>query len=264
VLVYMVTGCVLAYWLVCGTLFARRQQLITLLLFLAGICFFRTALGRSDLGHWVDASSFAWMICLLPLDAVLSLIRRRLRGEREHGMSTAQLCAAGMFLAASMWLVFQVQEPVESFNAHKKRLSRPYRSIYYEEEQFAGAGNAIIPGNQAAQIRQVVEFIQKNTAEEEAIFDFSNQGAYYFLANRRNPTRYTQIAYAAAPVQQREVVEQLEKKSVALVIFKTGGGFDSIDGISNEARHPIISEYLENNFKEAVSINGTEILMRND
>ena len=124
------------------------------------------------------------------------------------------------------------------------------------------AGNVDIPDNQVAQIQEVVTYIQENTSPDEKIFDFTSQGAYYFFANRPSVTRFHMVSYASTPGMQREVISALERDQTRLVIFKTGGWFDNVDGIPVEERHTIIAKYLEEHYELEININNTEILMR--
>ena len=61
---------------------------------------------------------------------------------------------------------------------------------------------------------------------------------------------------------QQEIVEALEVDQTQLVIFKTGGWFDNIDGIPSEERHPVVARYLSQHYRLAIDINGVQILKR--
>ncbi len=76
------------------------------------------------------------------------------------------------------------------------------------------------------------------------------------------PLALGQIAYASTPDMQMEVIYGLENDKTNLVIFKTGGWFDRIDGIPSEQRHPIISQYIKEHYKLAIDISDTQILNR--
>lgn len=129
-------------------------------------------------------------------------------------------------------------------------------------EQVVRAGGIRLPESHAQHLRKVVSFIQENTSEGEFIYDFSNQGSYYFLANRSSATKYFHAAYAPTLDLQEEVIIMLEHYKVRLVIFKAGGAFDSIDGVPNTRRQHLIAKYLEKNFQLVGEIKGTHILMR--
>ena len=55
-------------------------------------------------------------------------------------------------------------------------------------QELVRAGKVDIPDDQVEQVQKVVAYIQENTAENEKIFDFTSQGAYYFF--RKSTERY--------------------------------------------------------------------------
>ncbi len=105
-------------------------------------------------------------------------------------------------------------------------------------------------------------FIDQHSEPGEPIFDFSNQGAFYFFTNRRSVTRFHQALYAATPRMQREIVGRLEEQRPKVVIFKSGTGYDSPDGIPMEQRLPILGAYLKEKYAPGENVMGTELLLR--
>ena len=160
------------------------------------------------------------------------------------------------------WYVNEVHQPLAGFQEKWHRLRQNPFNRRVASEELARAGRVDIPDEQAAQIQKVVTYIHEHTAPNEKIFDFTSQGAYYFFANRPSVTRFHQVSYASTPAMQREVVAALTRDKTRLVLFKTGGWFDAVDGIPVEERHPIIAKYLQENYTLAVDINGTHILWR--
>ncbi len=236
-----------------------------LLLLLGGIAFFRTALGRSDGGHLIYGATFLWMLCLLPLESGIVKIFRvglsSLRGERPWH---AAVKAAWVLIPIAIfcWYVGEAHQPLAGFNQRWQRLRQnPFKQNTVAQE-LVRAGGVDIPDDQVEQIQKVVAYIQENTEPKEKIFDFTSQGAYYFFANRPGVSRFHQVSYASTPSMQQEVIEALERDKTRLVIFKTGGWFDAVDGIRVEERHALIAAYLQENYEPAVNINNTEILMR--
>ena len=160
------------------------------------------------------------------------------------------------------WYVNEVHQPLAGFQEKWHRLRQNPFSRRVASEELTRVGRVDIPDEQAAQIQKVVAYIHEHTAPNEKIFDFTSQGAYYFFANRPSVTRFHQVSYASTPAMQREVVAALTRDKTRLVLFKTGGWFDAVDGIPVEERHPIIAKYLHENYTFAVDINGTHILLR--
>lgn len=276
--VFMVTAAYLTYRWLCGRNVYANDALKLLLLLLGGIAFFRTALGRSDGGHLNFGSTFLWPLCLFPLDRKITEMFHNLveggygKGLRERlSLLTDQARWRNVLIKAAwilipivicVWYVGEVHHPLTNFKGNWQRVRQnPFKRSLAPEE-LARAGQVDIPDDQVEQIQKVVAYIQENTLEGEKIFDFTSQGAYYFFANRPSVTRFHMVSYASTPGMQREVVSALERDQTRLVIFKTGGWFDRVDGIPVEERHPLIAEYLEENYELAIDINKTEILLR--
>ena len=266
VCIFLIVAAYLTYRCLCGTA-STSNAMKLLLLLLGGIAFFRTALGRSDGGHLIYGATFLWLLCLLPLESgIFRMFRACLSSLRGNGRWQHALKAAWILLPTVIfcWYVGEAHQPLAGFRGKWQRLHQnPFKQRVVTQE-LARAGKVDIPDDQVEQVQKVVAYIRENTAENEKIFDFTSQGAYYFFANRLSVTRFHQVSYASTPGMQREVIEALERDKTRLVIFKTGGWFDAVDGIRVEERHPLIAAYLQANYEPAVNINETEILLRID
>ena len=276
--IFLLVAAYLTYRRLCGTYSDGAMKL--LLLLLGGIAFFRTALGRSDGGHLHYGSTFLWLLCLFPLDRGISGMlgklfggssavgfRARLSSLSDKARWHRVLKAAWIFIPTGIffWYVNAVHQPLIGFGEKWERLRQNPLPSYKERivsEELARAGRVDIPDAQVQQIQKVVAYIQANTSPGEKIFDFTSQGAYYFFANRPSVTRFHQGSYASTPAMQREVIAALERDQTRLVLFKTGGWFDAVDGIPVEERHPLIAEYLQDTYELAIDINNTQILLR--
>ena len=263
VCIFLIVAGYLTYRGLSGTHSTNTMKL--LLLLLGGVAFFRTALGRSDGGHLTFGATFLWLLCLFPLEGgILSMFRVGLLSLRGKIPWHVALKATWVLIPTVIfcWYVGAVHHPLASFNQKWQRLQQnPFKQQAVSEE-LVRAGAVDIPDDQVQQIQKVVAYIQENTEPNEKIFDFTSQGAYYFFADRLGVTRFHQVSYASTPSMQEEVIAALEQDKTRLVIFKTGGWFDAVDGIRVEERHALIAAYLQENYEPAININGTEILMR--
>ena len=261
--IFLIVAAYLTYRKLSGTYSANTMKL--LLLLLGGVAFFRTALGRSDGGHLIYGATFLWLLCLFPLEGgIISMFRIGLSSLSGKSPWYVALKATWVLIPTLIfcWYIGEVHHPLAGFSGKWQRLRQnPFKQSVMPEE-LARAGAVNIPDDQVQQIQKVVAYIQENTEPNEKIFDFTSQGAYYFFANRPSVTRFHQISYASTPAMQQEVIEALKRDKTRLVIFKTGGWFDAVDGIRVEERHPLIAKYLEENYALAVDINETEILLR--
>ncbi len=275
--VFVVTASYLTYLRMCRTNISPEDVMKILLLLLGGIAFFRTALGRSDGGHLHFGSTFLWLLCLFPFDRGISGmlnklfggdvgvgIRERLSQLTDKARWKRVLKTAWLLIPTILciWYIGEVHNPLNGFKNKWNRMRANQFKQRIATEELERAGNIDLPDDQVEQIQKVVAFMQENTGPDEKIFDFTSQGAYFFFANRPSVTRFYMVSYASTPGMQREVISALEEDQTRLVIFKTGGWFDNVDGIPVEERHPLIAQYLEENYKLAIDINNTEILLR--
>ena len=263
--IFLIIAAYLTYRGLSGTHSANTMKL--LLLLLGGVAFFRTALGRSDGGHLIYGATFLWLLCLIPLEGgIIGMFRVGLSSLRGQRPWHAALKAAWILIPIVIfcWYVGERHHPLVGFNQKWQRLRQnPFKQNTVSQE-LVRAGAVDIPDDQVEQIQKVVAYIKENTAANEKIFDFTSQGAYYFFANRPGVSRFHQVSYASTPAMQQEVIAALEQDKTRLVIFKTGGWFDAVDGIRVEERHPLIAAYLQENYELAININNTEILMRKE
>ena len=261
--IFLIVAGYLTYRGLSGTHSTNTMKL--LLLLLGGVAFFRTALGRSDGGHLNFGATFLWLLCLLPLEGgILNMFRVGLSSLKGKTPWYAALKATWILIPTVIfcWYVGEVHHPLAGFNQKWQRLRQnPFKQNVVPAE-LARAGAVDIPNDQVQQIQKVVAYIQANTEPNEKIFDFTSQGAYYFFADRPGVTRFHQVSYASTPSMQEEVIAALEADKTRLVLFKTGGWFDAVDGIRVEERHALIAAYLQKNYEPAININGTEILRR--
>ena len=264
VCVFLIVAAYLTYRCLCGTA-SEPNAMKLLLLLLGGIAFFRTALGRSDGGHLIYGATFLWLLCLFPLErGIFRMFRACLSFLRGNGRWQSALKAVWILIPTVIfcWYVGEAHQPLAGFREKWQRLRQnPFKQRVVTQE-LVRAGKVDIPDDQVEQVQKVVAYIKENTAQNEKIFDFTSQGAYYFFADRLSVTRFHQASYASTPEMQQEVISALERDKTRLVIFKTGGWFDAVDDIPVEERHPLIAAYLQENYEPAVNINGTEILLR--
>ncbi len=274
-------------WFLIGQLYLLCQAVLGrdtvsnrkfLLLWLWSVIFFRTALGRSDGPHILRGGMMMWLIWVFFLErAVYSVIYFWKNFDSKNGPARSLKCAGRvLFIAASLGYFLAVRDvwivaPMDEQGIGRKvfyltpdeteRISKTGLFLSSEERDLIlQTGTDAFLQDQKAHINDVAHYIRKNTLRDEVIFDFSNQGAYYFFADRPSATRYFQIVHAADGAMQREVIGDLEAKKPKIVIYQTSGVYDSIDYIPMSDRLPAIARYLENHYEPAENIRGTVLL----
>ena len=260
VVLYLALGCGLAVaWV--SRRFEDRDYLL-LLMWLAGAFAFRTALGRSDDFHLKFSLPFFWI--------VICLLAERLPIDSLQEWSGRDLGARALAAASSFVVVFAIPvlvipaEPSPVILAAPRAAARAGGSPRLLA--LSRAGRIRVTPEQAQQIVSVVSFLQAVVPAGEAIFDFSNQGAYYFLADRPSATKYAQIAYVGPRWMQLEVINDLERVRPRVVIFqnlwKDKAWADSIDGIDKRQRYYLVADYLQSHFSKHVTVGETILLLR--
>jgi len=255
------------YRALCRRRFQSENISILLLLLFVGALYFRTALGRSDTPHLLLGGFYVWVILIFIFDrALFSLVdawRNREGSQQSRSYRMLRQLPLVFLIGGFLWYLAVEHRFIDSIEWRKDLLSRyPYQLS--ERSDVSRLGRVKLPPGQEEQIQDVVSFIEQHTEEGEAIFDFSNHGAYYFFADRPSATRFHLITYAVTHDLQREIVFDLEKHQTKLVIFKTGSGWDALDGLSNEERQPLVAQYIREHFELAVDINATEIWLRKE
>ena len=227
-------------------------MLLPVLLF--GMAQMRTVLGRSDEPHLYFATLPAWLLIVYYLERAVPAAFAS-KGTQAAGRWAALILAAlAVFYPASGMLRSQA--------AHAIKVLKGKTIPRFHDSGWPAIGIVEIGAKQQDGLRRVVDFIQRETAPAKRIFDFSNQGAYYFLADRPSATRYFQSAYAVTPALQLQVIDDLIRADVRLVIFKSGGWWDSPDGIPSAVRYPLLAQYIAARYEKKINIDSTVLLLR--
>ncbi len=265
VLVYVIAVIKLTYLAVHRRFENEDWKLVLLLM--AGITFFRTALGRSDYVHLIFATPPFWLLCILLLERPVISIASDLRKsetmlKRVNTHTRAVLTV--ILLLTFGWYLFTAYKPLQAAEG-RLRVLTSHGAIPGNDHiplSIERGGRTRVPKQQADSLEQIVEYIQTHTEPDEYIFDFTNHGAYYFLANRPNPTRYYLAAYAATEKMEKEVVVDLERKRPKYVLAYPNENAPSGFGGGNTDDQVIIGKYLRSHYQKETDIAGVAFLRR--
>jgi hypothetical protein len=258
ILGFVAAAAYLTHRLLAGDVWRSEGSLKLLVVLLAGVAFFRSAIGRADHFHLVFGSVWLWVFCLMPLDRVAGRLADRWRRRERIGLrATALLVAVAAF---STWAGFFLS-PDAFLRDHWRQIRENPFARARIPTTIPGAGAIAIPADQAVEVRGVVDYIRGNTAPGERIYDFTNQGAYYYFSDRPSATRLFMMTQAVTAALEREVIGALDRHHVNLVLF-SGAATDKLDDIWNDERRPLIAAYLEGNFTFAAEVGGITIAKR--
>ncbi|HEY0140317.1 MAG TPA: hypothetical protein VGF48_05440 [Thermoanaerobaculia bacterium] len=210
----------------------------------------RTAFGRASFRHqYFAAFLIGPMLVLLGLLAV-----RRLRALwREGGEGTRAFVVALVMMVVPVivvlfWIPDLVNARIHDFIRYDARVLRTERDQRAEDVQW--------------RITDVTRYIHEVTRPSDPIFDFSNQPAFYFFADRPNPTRFYQVPILSPREFQAETIQALERGKPKIVIRRSPEGFDWFDGVPNDLRAQAVSSYIDDCYSFWKSVRGVELWMR--
>ncbi len=222
------------------------QGLVVLVLF--AIVSQRSALGRADLPHqWFSAFLISPIVVALLVS--LSRMSRSLRGSSQPGGRVVRLGLGLLLIAAGLpllWVPGLLEERLSQVIDYRARTSV--------------AGFEDPKGSESAQrISQVHYWIDWMVPKGEPIFDFSNQAAFYFFADRPNPTRFYQVPIMSPRAFQLEVVRGLQKARPAVVLMTSPDHYDEFDGIPNDLRAPVVAGWIRTHYRLFRIVRGVEL-----
>lgn len=219
------------------------------LLAIAGLLTYRTALGRSDVGHLRFASVYFWILA-----PGLALIAVRAARSATHLPASLRLCGGWLPAVMLVFYACSAYVPIYTLAFQWIRLSAPplSRNLHtdYANPPLPGLGDVVIPIEQARALATLDALLTEHLAEDETFYDFSNIGAVYALLHRRAPTRYFMPVYAATAAMQDAVIADLERERPLYAFMSTRLGEPRIDGLFPNERAPRLGAYLEAAYDE--------------
>ena len=210
----------------------------------------RTAFGRASFRHQYFA---AFLIGPLIVLLAVILVRALRNVWREGGQGTRAFIAALAVMAVPVagvlfWIPDLVNARLHDFTRYYGRVLRVDRDSNAEAVQW--------------RITDVVANVRELTKTNEPIFDFSNQPAFYFFADRPNPTRFYQVPILSPREFQAETIEALERTKPKVILRRSPELFDMFDGVTNDLRAQAVSAYIDDMYGFHRSVRGVELWTR--
>lgn len=245
-----------------------------------GIFLFRGALCRSDEYHVLFASQPAFILFFLFLDSAFVRFFSANKMMRWMNLLLATVLVASFVLMVThsneiknaryrsvKLFGFSMHDNSSNITAEQKAFGLfeelPKWSLKATGFQAYGverAGEIYFSKGFADKVMKIDAFLKDKTRQADYVYFFPNEAAYYFLFNRRNPTRYA-IAYQAITAEQRqEIVRDLEAKKPEYVIYSNATW--RIDNISENIQVPEVVDYLVSNYQPVAAYSDILFLKR--
>lgn len=231
----------------------NKSHLLKISLLVFGIFLFRYALGRSDVIHVLHSSQPAFLLLFLFLDGALKGIFKDGPAFKKVGNL---LLLIVLIISTECLLIVNTGF---SSNFIKGRFSplnfRDKWSIVLSGNKISDldrGGDIFFDSQTASFIVKIRKFLEANTKAGDYVYFFPNEAAYYFIFDRKSPTRYA-ISYLAVTTEQRlELIRDLERKKPKYVVYSKNTW--RIDDISEEIQVPEVVEYLYKKYKPIVDM----------
>ena len=209
----------------------------------------RTAFGRAEFRHQYFAA-----FLIGPMLVVLAvLIVRRLRemwdgGEEGRALVVTLVAASIPLIAVLFWIPDLVNTRIDDLVRYQARVLHLHRDAHAEEVAY--------------RIDAVSQAVRELARPGQPMFDFSNQPAFYFFADRPNPTRFYQVPILSPRAFQREAIVALERAKPPVVLRRSPENYDVFDGIDNDVRAQAVAGYIKDFYSYARTVRGVEIWRR--
>ncbi|MFA7405814.1 MAG: hypothetical protein WC007_17625 [Pelobacteraceae bacterium] len=235
---YVFVAILLTIRLLTGRIDTKTVEMVFLLVF--GALLFRSALGRSSIGKAYFVAPPAFLLLFMALDhSVLRFRKNRI-----------------------FFRVFMVMVTVVVISAVSAKMTFPQhnisnlRELFLAKNRFAKNADTQMAGverddvyhhpDTVREIRLIADFFKTHPTPNGYVYFFPQEAAYYFIFNKKNPTRYPTSYLAITHDMRREVVEDLEEKKPLYVVYSKSTW--RIDGIPAYVQVPEIIDYLKANY----------------
>lgn len=237
---------VAAVWLLPQLCLGRvgSRTLMPVAVLVMGLLLYRSALCRSDFYHLFFAAQPAFVLFFLLLDrAVTSGGDGRAPQLRRIGVvSLFALFYLTLFLFPGFrrYIVMDFVTKAGDIRSKWNRQEVGYQFLANR------TGGVPIGEELVGSATKIYNFLIRNTSPGEYVYFYPNEAGYYFLFDRKNPTRYAFSYQSITSEQRREIIRDLESKKPRFVVFSRNVWL--IDDIPPEVQVPELHEYLFVNY----------------
>jgi hypothetical protein len=170
---------------------------------------------RADIYHLVRVLPPVFVLLTWMLSRGAEWLTVSLSGRIRRPVATAALCATGPLILVGLVGVGNTWGP--HFDSRGRFIDRMPLSI----ERAAGFR---VGRREAEMIETLERLIDENSSPQDSIFSFARRGsAFYFLSNRRNPSRLTWWRSVGLKEEDRKrVLQMIANRELRLILLQNG------------------------------------------
>lgn len=231
---YVAGAIILLVRLSLGRSDSRSAELAFILVF--GILLFRSALGRSSIDRAFFVAQPAFLLLFIALDHCVC----RLSVNRR----VFTVCSFVVML-----LVIYTVTTKTGFSLIDAFMDNNISASKYKIVKYSGLERNDVRHHPDTdrEIRLIADFFRTHPTPNGYVYFFPNEPAYYFIFNKKNPTRYPTSYLAATSEMRRELVADLEKRKPLYTVYSRSTW--RVDGIPSSVQVPEVYGYLAANYE---------------
>ncbi len=237
----------ICYWLTVRCLcFCSKKQFIlyflafckkyfnSIMLCLIAVFCFRNALGRSDDEH-LAYSSLLPILTFLYI-AIYYYIAPRTKALLYKLVTLSTLLTSCIYVIVTLYSIFSSNCIAQNFPVFEND------STYIPQEY-----------------KKTISFLIKNLTGDEKFVTFTNEASWYYFIDQASPTRFPLVWFALSQENQKAFIESIQQQNIRFILYRNKHWANTIDGIPNEARLPLLFKYVSQNYRPLINIDGNEI-----
>jgi hypothetical protein len=223
--------------------------------------YFEKALDRFDFWHVWQVFTAALPLIIYWLWRALSLAPAAL-----DRMPSARPWPAGLASAATGLVVVVVAAALAPHPATALRAAYQGRTVTGATASSLPRVGYAQPGALDEGLIADLDTVLRTYGGNGPVFDMTNSLGYvYFLLDREPATRFLHVSLAITPYSQRLLIDDLAKSQPPVVVYdSTAMGLPTWDGIANDVRHYMVSQYVLDHWVPVLRTHGNLILVRRD
>lgn len=205
----------------------------------------------------LERNHVEYVAVLVPVGLVMLL--RWLKGHRPWNAPRAVVAAAVLVCGLIVW------RPRAFVPATAVAVAeRPGPHTFVSFPELSRGRGAFFSADDARVIRSTKGFLESDAlTPSETWFDFSSMPGLYFLFDRDCPIRYYETGFYEAAERQKEVIEDIDSNPRVKAVLMTASTWsETIDGVPNSTRAPLVAEYVRNRFQPHYERDGVQFWLR--
>lgn len=220
------------------------QTLYALVVTIFAIMFFRSGVGRSDMGHIAYASTPLFVAAILLVQALW-----------RKGQLWPARGSIGAALPTGILLVLLLAPTNFSFvqlasipNYRRDEVREFFHMVRYSDDYW-------LP----AEVKTSRDYILKNSAPKDGLFAYTSNPIYYYATKRPNPSRFYISWFADPQPYTNELMRDLKRNPPKFIVYRDGL-HDAPDLVSMDDRIPEVNTWILANYHLVHQTGETQIL----